>query len=155
VELLQRLVLIGWGVTCAFGQSYTIGTFLEGTSGTSLGLSQAFAVDPNGNIFVPLLNGHQVVRLDSVTRTLTVVAGNGKPGFSGDDGPATSAQLNYPWATALDSDGNLYIADSQNLRIRRVSNGVITTVAGGGASLGDGVPATSGQLSSHNQGLRP
>jgi uncharacterized protein (TIGR03437 family) len=150
VDLLQRLVLVGLCLTCAFGQTYTMGTFLEGTSGTSLGLSQSFAVDPNGNIFIPLVRDNLVVRFDSVTRTLTVVAGTGKPGFSGDNGPATSAQLNVPWATALDSDGNLYIADALNSRVRKVSNGVITTVAGGGASLGDNGPATSGQVPSPN-----
>ncbi|MGE5708414.1 MAG: hypothetical protein ACM3YO_08775, partial [Bacteroidota bacterium] len=51
-------------------------------------------------------------------------------GFSGDGGPATSALLNYPHDVAIDSDGTIYISDSDNQRIRKVSNGVITTVAG-------------------------
>ncbi len=64
--------------------------------------------------------------------SLTLVAGTGTPGYSGDNGPAASAQLNKPSGMALDSAGNLYIADSGNNRVRKVSNGVITTVSGGG-----------------------
>jgi sugar lactone lactonase YvrE len=76
------------------------------------------------------------------------VAGNGTPGFSGDNGPATSAQLYGPDGIAVDSAGNLYIADSVNNRIRKVSNGIITTVAGNGTAgfSGDNGPATSAQL---------
>jgi hypothetical protein len=76
------------------------------------------------------------------------VAGNGADGFSGDNGPATSAQLFRPNAVAVDSAGNLYIADEVNNRIREVSNGVITTVAGNGTAglSGDNGPATSAQL---------
>ena len=73
-----------------------------------------------------------VLRLDATTGILTLVAGNGTPGFSGDNGPATSAQLNSPAGVAVDSAGNVYIADGCNHRIRKVSNGVITTVAGNG-----------------------
>jgi hypothetical protein len=74
---------------------------------------------------------------------VTTVAGTGFPGFSGDNGPATSAQLASPIAVAVDPAGNLYIADINNRRIRKVSGGVITTVAG---TLGDfacGVAADS------------
>ena len=79
---------------------------------------------------------------------MTLVAGNGTPGCSGDNGPATSAQLDYPSGVAVDSAGNLYIADTYNHRIRKVSNGVITTVAGNGTAgfSGDNGPATSAQL---------
>src|SRR5205814_1759057 len=76
------------------------------------------------------------------------VAGNGTDGFSGDNGPATSAQLNFPTGVAVDSAGNLYIADNENHRIRKVSDGMITTVAGNGTRGfgGDNGPATSAQL---------
>ena len=79
---------------------------------------------------------------------ITTVAGNGTRGFSGDNGPATSAQLIDPAGVAVDSAGNLYIADACNNRIRKVSNGVITTVAGNGTLgfSGDNGPATSAQL---------
>jgi sugar lactone lactonase YvrE len=79
---------------------------------------------------------------------LTVVAGNGTTGYSGDSGPATSAQLNNPQGLALDSNGNLYIADAGNNVIRKVSGGVITTIAGnGGAGAGcANGPAMSAQF---------
>ena len=82
------------------------------------------------------------------TYTIKTVAGNGTPGYSGDNGPATSAQLYYPSGMAVDTAGNLYIADELNNRVRRVSNGVITTVAGNGMRgyNGDNGPATSAQL---------
>ena len=76
------------------------------------------------------------------------MAGNGTAGYGGDNGPASTAGLNYPYAVAVDSAGNLYIADSSNRRIRKVSNGVITTVAGNGYEgfTGDNGPATSAEL---------
>ena len=73
-----------------------------------------------------------VRRLGAASGVLTLVAGNGTYGFSGDNGPASSAQLAYPADVAVDSSGNLYIADAGSGRIREVSNGVITTVAGDG-----------------------
>src|SRR5262249_10343368 len=80
---------------------------------------------------------------------LTRVAGNSRVGYSGDGGPAASAQLSFPVGVAVDSTNNLYIADSGNGRIRRVSPaGAITTVAGGGINYpGDGSLAISAQLS--------
>ncbi len=79
---------------------------------------------------------------------ITTIAGNGTGGYSGDGGLATNAQLDHPGQVAFDSDGNLYIADSGNHRVRRVSNGVITTVAGNGFAgySGDGGRATSARL---------
>ena len=84
--------------------------------------------------------------------TLTVVAGNGIKGYSGDGGAAVSASLNGPRGLALDAAGVLYIADTHNYRIRRVSGGIITTVAGGGDPIGsgDGGPATSASLANPN-----
>lgn len=87
--------------------------------------------------------------LSGQTYSISTFAGNGTAGFSGDNGPATSAELSNPWAVAVDSAGNLYIADRNNNRIRKVSNGVVTTVAGNGTQgySGDGGPATSAALS--------
>ena len=88
--------------------------------------------------------------------TITTVAGNGKVGFSGDGGQATSAQLSYPYGVAVDGQGNLYIADSANGRIRKVATGgTITTVAGNGTLgfSGDGGAATSAQLSISSSGV--
>ena len=80
---------------------------------------------------------------------ITTVAGDGTPGFGGDDGPATAAQLYSPSGVALDGAGNLYFANSWNNRIRKMdSAGMITTVAGDGTPGfgGDGGPATAAQL---------
>jgi uncharacterized protein (TIGR03437 family) len=143
---------------CAFGQTYTIRTFaggglpwnIPGTS-ASFGLLNNVAVDSAGNVL--FTDRHQaVLRLDAKTGVLTLVAGNGTPGYSGDNGPAISAQLSGPNGVAVDSAGNLYIADTGSHRIRKVSNGVISTVAGNGTPgySGDYGPATSAQLSGPN-----
>src|SRR5437660_8032714 len=81
--------------------------------------------------------------------TITTVAGTGSPGFSGDNGPATQAQLNGPFDLAFDAAGNLYIVDADNDRVRKVSpDGTITTVAGTGQPgfAGDNGKATDAQL---------
>src|SRR5438876_7917893 len=81
--------------------------------------------------------------------TITTVAGTGSPGFSGDNGPATQAQLSGPFDLAFDAAGNLYIVDADNDRVRKVSpDGTITTVAGTGQPgfAGDNGKATDAQL---------
>jgi len=100
----------------------------------------AITLDEAGNFYVSM--NHTVFKGD-VSGVITIVAGNGTPGYSGDDGPATEAQLNYPTGITVDPMGNLYIVDKGNDRVRKVNpSGIITTVAGQGA-LGyssDGVP---------------
>ena len=64
--------------------------------------------------------------------TIQTLAGNGSAGFAGDNGDPAAAQLNSPNAVALDSNGDLYIADTGNHRIRKISGGTITTIAGTG-----------------------
>jgi uncharacterized protein (TIGR03437 family) len=137
----------------AWGQTYTISTLaggglpvnIPGTS-ASLGSPASVAVDRAGNVYFATQN--TVLRLDAATGILTLVAGNGTPGFSGDNGLAISAQLNSPAGVAVDSAGNVYISDGGNYRVRKVSNGVIATVAGNGTpgSGGDNGPAASAQL---------
>jgi sugar lactone lactonase YvrE len=156
VRLFPAAVLALVLLCSAFGQvlssQYTIQTFAGGgvpwnVPGTSASLQSpsSIAVDGAGNLFFAELD-HVVLRLDAATGALTLVAGNGTAGFSGDNGPAVGAQLAYPQGVAVDAAGNVYIADSGNSRIRKVSNGVITTVAGGGSALGDNGPAASAQL---------
>ncbi len=106
------------------------------------------ATDAPGNAGFALEKYHVVMRLDSTGR-LTHIAGTGTPGYSGEDGAATGAQLKSPLGIAVDSAGNLYIADSGNFRIRRISNGLMTTVAGDGTQGygGDNGPAANAQFS--------
>ena len=153
IALLLTLIT-PWSVS---SQTYTISTFagctvqvnIPGTS-ASLSAPQAVAVDSTGNVF--FVEQNAVVRLDATTGILTLVAGNGTAGFSGDNGPATSACLSDPSGVVLDAAGDIFIADTANNRIREVINGVITTVAGSGypgsagGFSGDGGPATSAQL---------
>ncbi len=151
---LLPAVSLAWLTLCSgFGQTYTISTFAGGglpvnLPGTSAGLGfvGGVAVDSAGNVFITTYVYNVVLRLDAKTGVLSLVAGTGGAGFGGDDGPAIGAQLNGPEGIAVDSAGNLYIADTYNHRIRQVSNGVITTVAGGGSFLGDNGPATSALL---------
>ena len=105
----------------------------------------ALAVDAAGNLYI---TGNNRIRKVS-NGVITTIAGNGTAGFSGDNGPAINAQLADPSDLAVDSLGNLYVADNGNNRIRKVSNGVITTVAGNGilpSPIGDNGPATDAEL---------
>jgi len=119
----------------------------DGGPATSAELEYPFgvAVDSNNNIYIADTYNH-VVREVSSTGTINTIAGIGqRPGYSGDGGPATSAQLYYPSGVSVDAAGNVFIADTSNCRIREVfaATGVINTVAGTGSCTftGDG-PAT-------------
>ena len=118
-------------------------------AGTGLDSPSGVAVDGAGNLYIADTLNHSIRKVDS-TGTITTVAGTRGRGFWGDGGPATEAPLNLPGGMAVDSAGNLYIADSGNFRIRKIdSTGTITTVAGSvgppGFS-GDGGPATAARL---------
>lgn len=130
----------------------------NGTSGFSgdggpatssqLRFPQGVWMDASGNLYVAD-SGNDRVRMVDTSGAIATVAGNGTAGFSGDGGPATAAQLNDPKDITTDTAGNLYIADNENHRIRRVSSGgMITTYAGNGVEgyAGDGGPATSARL---------
>ena len=113
-----------------------------------LGQVYGVATDAAGNVFIGVANDSQVYKVDP-NGTLTIAAGNGTQGFSGDGGPATAAALNVPRGIAVDSAGNLYIAEQLNNRVRKVTPaGVISTFAGTGAAgfAGDGGPATAALL---------
>ncbi len=101
-----------------------------------------------GNLYIAEYYGQRVRKVTPAGAILTL-AGTGVQGFSGDGGPATSAELNGPYRVTVDLAGNVYIPDSSNSRVRKVSpDGAITTVAGSGSVgySGDGGPATSASL---------
>jgi poly(3-hydroxybutyrate) depolymerase/sugar lactone lactonase YvrE len=103
-----------------------------------LNAPSGLAVDRQGNLFIADSHNHRVRRL-ATDGSITTVAGTGTPGFAGDRGPATAAPLHLPTGVAVDSQGNLFIADSLNHRVRRVGvDGVITTVIGGEPGAGSG-----------------
>ena len=106
------------------------------------------AVDAAGNIYIADTHNNRIRKVAS--GTITTIAGTGAAGFSGDGGAAASAVLNLPTAIAVDTAGNLYIADTNNHRIRKISGTTITTVAGDGEQLylNDDVAATQTGLDS-------
>lgn len=107
----------------------------------------AIAIDAAGNVYIADASNYRVRKI-STSGVVTTVAGNGQEGYSGDSGAATSAEIDYVQSLAVDTNGNLYIADSPNHVIRKVSGGIITTVVGNGTggSSGDGGAATSAEL---------
>jgi sugar lactone lactonase YvrE len=118
------------------------------------------ALDAEGNMYISDTGeycsgpGGRTVRKVDPDGTITTVAGTGEYGFSGDGGPATKARLDFPNAVAVDREGNLYISDGLNYRIRKVDkSGIITTFAGTGEEVysGDGGPATSAKLTEPDQ----
>jgi hypothetical protein len=119
-------------------------------------LNQPFdvALDQQGNVYFSDANNHCVRRVARHSGIITTVAGTGQPGYSGDGGPATQAQLHSPYGIALDAANNLYIVDRLNSCIRMVegTTGVIHTIAGTGQSgfSGDGGPAPQAQLQEPN-----
>jgi hypothetical protein len=122
----------------------------DGGASTSAALASpsAVAYDASGNLYLADAQNH-VVREISKNGQISTIAGTGTEGYGGDGAAATAALLDTPTGVAVDSNGNVYIADSHNHRIRKVSGGTITTVAGTGTAgfAGDGSAATAAQLS--------
>ena len=126
-------------------------------SKVNLQASTSISVDRNGNIFIADKINHCVRRIDAKTGIISLVAGMGVAGFSGDGQLALTAKLNSPIDVVVDNDGNIFILDSGNLRIRRIDShtGIITTFAGNGTFgcsvafcgvFGNGGPATEASL---------
>jgi RHS repeat-associated protein len=108
------------------------------------------ALDAAGDIYIADACNNRIRKVTASTGDISTVAGNGTAGYSGDAGSATSAELDFPIAVAVDTGGNFYIADYANDRVRRVtaSSGEISTVAGNGTLgySGDGGAATTAEL---------
>jgi uncharacterized protein (TIGR03437 family) len=109
---------------------------------------QDIAIDRAGNLYIPDA-GNNRIRMVDASGVITTIAGTGKAGYSGDNGPAIVAELNYPFGIAVGATGNIYFSDSNNNRVRKIdTTGTITTVAGTGIAglAGDGGQATQAQL---------
>jgi sugar lactone lactonase YvrE len=138
------------------------GTGTQGFSGDAGPATSATLDSPQGlaldtvdnaiNLYIADTHNHRIRRLNLITGIITTIAGGATPGFSGDTALAISAQLNLPTALALDAAGNLYLADTGNHRIRKITaaTGIITTIAGTGTQgfSGDSGPATSAAIDS-------
>ena len=108
------------------------------------------ALDDSANIYITDVSNHRIRKVDVKTGIIYTIAGTGVGGYNGDGIPATDAELNAPFDLAMDSIGNIYIADESNNRIRKIDakTGIITTVAGNGTAgfSGDGGAATASKL---------
>ena len=133
-------------ITTVAGGGSTLGDGGQATA-ASLDVPAGVAVDGSGDLFIADYWDSRIREVNLTTGIITTVAGNGSPGYGGDGGQATAAELNCPVGVAIDASGNLYIAEQGNNRIRKVclSSGLITTVAGDGVGgfSGDGGQATA------------
>ncbi len=138
------------GIISTIAGGATTGFSGDGGPATAamLGSAFGFAFDRYGNVFFTDAVNQRIRKIDA-SGIITTIAGNGSSGFSGDGGAATAAALNNPHGIAIDSSGNLYVADASNQRIRKITtSGIISTFAGSsGGFSGDGGAATSAQLS--------
>ena len=133
------------------------GDGIQGFSGDGGPASQArladpygITVGPDGSLYIADRSNNRIRRVGS-DGIISTAAGNGNGGFGGDGGPAIQAALYHPYGVAVAPEGSLYIADTANLRIRRLeADGIITSVAGNGnySFDGDGGPATQAALAS-------
>ena len=145
----------GWAQAPAFTISTIAGSGNTGYTGdggpalkATLNDPRGVVTDPNGVVYFCDRLNHAVRKIDT-NGVISTVAGTGTAGYNGDNIPGTQAQLDQPWRVTMDPAGNLYIADSGNHRIRKLSpSGIITTIAGNGklGYKGDGGPATSAEL---------
>jgi sugar lactone lactonase YvrE len=134
------------GIISTFAGNGTAGYGGDGGLATNANLNypSGVAVDNKGNVYIADQSNHCVRKVDT-TGIITTIAGTGILGYSGDGGVGTSAQLHTPSGVTVDTIGNVYIADANNNRVRKVNTGgIITTVAGNGTAgfSGDGGQAT-------------
>ena len=138
------LISLSFSAVVCHGQTAIISTFAAVVDS----VPEAMAVDASGNIYIADIASNQIRKV-TPSGVNSVFAGTGVPGYSGDGGPATAAQLYQPSDLAFDLAGNLYISDESNFAIRKITPaGIITTIAGNGtnAYTGDGGPATAATL---------
>jgi sugar lactone lactonase YvrE len=145
-----RKVTPGGIISTVAGTGGTFGFSGDGGAATSAKMMAPFAVtlDSQGNLYIADYYGW-IRKVTASTGVISTLAGNGTIGYSGDGGAATSAQFYNPLGVAVDSSGNVYVADSNNGAVRMIQNGIITTIAGNGtlSYAGDGAPASFAQFS--------
>jgi hypothetical protein len=147
-----RKLFVKTGIITTVAGKKTGGFSGDGGPATDAELSKPgnITLDKQGNLYIADVFNQRVRMVNKSTGIITTIAGNGNDGYSGDGGPATAASFFYPASVALDSAGNVYIADELNNVIREVnmSTGIITTVAGSGNSgySGDGGPALNASM---------
>jgi streptogramin lyase len=150
-HIIRRLDLAKGTISTVAGNR-TKGYSGDGGPALKASLNEPYEIrfDRAGNMFFVEMSNNIVRRVDAKTGIISTVAGNGSPGFGGDGGPATQAQLKQPHSIALDLKGSLYIADIGNHRIRRVNlaTGTIETFGGSGekAPTPDGAPVAGTPL---------
>ena len=148
---LIRKVAAATGIITTVAGSHAAGYTGDGGPATAaaLGVITGVAVDGSSNFYILSPNSNAIRKVAAATGIITTVAGNYAAGYSGDGGPATSAQI-VATGLAVDGSGDIYIADDKDNVIRKVAaaTGIITTVAGNGAAgySGDGGPATIAKL---------
>ncbi len=138
-QVIRRIDVDG-NITTVAGTPQSQGYSGDGGLATSakLFLPEGIALDAAGNLYIADTGNAAIRKVDAATHQITTVAGvPGSPGYNG-DGTATASELNSPWTVTVGPDNSLYVADTYNNRIRRVSGGVITTIAGTGAQGFDG-----------------
>src|SRR6266699_2302926 len=157
-----RNIVVGFGILCLSvesraraqnsittiaGQDWVFPPTPVQATAAPIGQISGITVGRQGDLYIADTQNHLVFKVDS-RGAVTVLAGNGIAGFSGDGGAAQAASLNGPTDVAVDSAGTVYIADAGNNRVRSVANGIIATFAGTGKTgyNGDDIPATQATL---------
>jgi sugar lactone lactonase YvrE len=137
------------GVLSTFAGNGSYGFSGDGGLATQAGLYgvRAMAFDPQGNMYLTDSNNSRIRKIDT-SGIITTIAGTGQWGFSGDGGPAVSADLSGPWGLSISPQGEIFFSDYGNHRIRKIDlDGYVTTVAGSSAGFsGDGASAIQAQL---------